>query len=154
MSAYYICEPAGMDHRIGRDGRSGSGKAALRYSPPGSRKADHEGRRLSFSSRTVVLGLLITFFLFGGFLMTAYATAGASDNSTSSASVIPASKPAAAEGTGVVIDAAPGDSLWSISSRYADGRSIRSYMKELKKINHLASTELQVGQLLRLPDSK
>lgn len=46
----------------------------------------------------------------------------------------------------------PGDTLWSIAERRADKNvDIREYIVQLKKINGLASSSVQAGQVLQLP---
>lgn len=45
-----------------------------------------------------------------------------------------------------------GDSLWSIAKKYKEpGSDIRSYVHEIKIVNRLDSSELEVGQVLLLP---
>ena len=48
------------------------------------------------------------------------------------------------------IEIKAGDSLWSISERYASGycSDIRDYVKEIKKINHLQSDRINEGMHL------
>ena len=50
-----------------------------------------------------------------------------------------------------IIDVAPGDSLWSIANEYANGQSVRSFIRDIQRLNELDSTVLQVGQILHLP---
>ncbi len=45
----------------------------------------------------------------------------------------------------------PGDSLWTIAVRALPGSDPRDVVGELKSINHLSTSELAVGQRLRLP---
>lgn len=46
----------------------------------------------------------------------------------------------------------PGDTLWSISrQRVQSNEDIRIYIKKLKKLNDMTSSNLQAGQLLLLP---
>jgi len=176
MSAYYYCEPAdirnhgrGNDHPKAAARNSGSRATAIsgrrvetgreRHAETvGDRRVDTGGDRhaVSFSSRTFVLGLLIAISLFGGFLVTAYAKAESPDNGLptgrSDSGTSPIAVPAGAGQR--IIDVAPGDSLWSIAREHSDGHSIRSYIKELKQLNNLSSNQLQIGQLLLLPDDK
>ena len=47
------------------------------------------------------------------------------------------------------IEVQEGDTLWDIASAYADeDTSVRAYVKELKKINHLDSDSIQEGSYL------
>jgi hypothetical protein len=46
----------------------------------------------------------------------------------------------------------PGDTLWSIAKAYGDpDRDVRSYIRDIREFNQLESSELQAGQLLKLP---
>ncbi|PYI55985.1 LexA family transcriptional regulator [Paenibacillus flagellatus] len=46
----------------------------------------------------------------------------------------------------------PGDTLWTISERYApEGEDIRRYIADLKKANGLSTSALTAGQVLVLP---
>lgn len=45
-----------------------------------------------------------------------------------------------------------GDSLWSIAVEHGSGRDPLTYIYELKKVNGLTRSDLQVGQILTLPD--
>ncbi|WP_254611217.1 LysM peptidoglycan-binding domain-containing protein [Paenibacillus sp. JMULE4] len=50
------------------------------------------------------------------------------------------------------VEVESGDTLWSIASQYADqGQDIREYIHQIKGINHLKNSHLQVGQKLLLP---
>ena len=42
-----------------------------------------------------------------------------------------------------------GDSLWSIAARIAPQRDPRAEVADLQRVNHLASTDLTPGQILR-----
>ncbi|WP_058304359.1 LysM peptidoglycan-binding domain-containing protein [Gorillibacterium timonense] len=149
MSSYYYCEPAAP--------RTSGREITVVLRP---RTKDRQTGIMSSSSlhpsRTFVLALLITLSLFSGFLVTAYATSDlpASKNSTGSTSVAAALLANDTASGLQIIDVAPGDSLWSIAKEYSKGRTIPSYMRELIELNDLASSELQVGQLLVLPDEK
>ncbi|WNQ09153.1 LysM peptidoglycan-binding domain-containing protein [Paenibacillus aurantius] len=49
-------------------------------------------------------------------------------------------------------DVIKGDTLWSIAQENAPkGESVRSYMQQIKKLNHLEGTTLRPGQILYLP---
>lgn len=46
----------------------------------------------------------------------------------------------------------PGDTLWSIAKEYApEGISVKKYVQMIIDQNELASANIQVGQVLRLP---
>lgn len=58
---------------------------------------------------------------------------------------------AAVEQTAKVV-VLPGDTLWSISERYApEGGDIRAYIGKVKEANGLTSGVLQAGQILIMP---
>ena len=46
---------------------------------------------------------------------------------------------------------APGDTLWSLATRLADGGDVRALVDEIASVNSLASAEVQAGQKLRIP---
>ncbi|WP_238322809.1 LysM peptidoglycan-binding domain-containing protein [Gorillibacterium massiliense] len=50
-----------------------------------------------------------------------------------------------------VIDVGTGESLWSIARDHADGRNMKSYIRDLKQLNGLENNTLQIGQILYLP---
>lgn len=54
----------------------------------------------------------------------------------------------------LMIDVAPGDTLWGIANEYAGKQSNRSFINEIVKLNKLESKLLQVGQVLLLPPGK
>jgi Tfp pilus assembly protein FimV len=45
----------------------------------------------------------------------------------------------------------PGDTLWNIASRHAPGVDRRATMDEIRRINHLDGSTVEVGQKLILP---
>jgi len=51
----------------------------------------------------------------------------------------------------IEITAAPGDTLWSLATRMADGGDIRAMVDEIASVNSLATAELQAGQKVRIP---
>jgi hypothetical protein len=59
--------------------------------------------------------------------------------------------PAARTAGHKTVDVGPGESLWSIARDNAGGKNIRAYIAELKDLNGLHSSNLEVGQILYLP---
>jgi hypothetical protein len=51
----------------------------------------------------------------------------------------------------IEITAAPGDTLWSLATRMADGGDVRALVDEIASVNSLATAELQAGQKVRIP---
>ena len=51
----------------------------------------------------------------------------------------------------IEVTVAPGDTLWSLATRLADGGDVRSLVDEIESVNSLASAELQAGQKVRIP---
>jgi hypothetical protein len=51
----------------------------------------------------------------------------------------------------IQVTVAPGDTLWSLASRMADGGDVRSLVDEIASVNSLATAEVQAGQKLRIP---
>ena len=45
----------------------------------------------------------------------------------------------------------PGDSLWSIATAVAGTDDVRTVVDEIQQLNHLRGTQVQPGQVLRLP---
>lgn len=100
--------------------------------------------------RFTILTMVITIFACSGALLHAYA----SDNKSASTSLDAGSLTAyQAEVQEIVtIDVCAGDTLWDIaSSHLPEGKSIRSYMNQIKKANHMKTSDIQEGQLLILP---
>ena len=54
-------------------------------------------------------------------------------------------------GSFITVTVAPGDTLWSLATRMADGGDVRSLVDEIESVNSLASAELQAGQKVRIP---
>jgi hypothetical protein len=51
----------------------------------------------------------------------------------------------------IEVTVAPGDTLWSLATRMADGADVRAMVDEISSVNSLASAELQAGQKVRIP---
>lgn len=51
----------------------------------------------------------------------------------------------------IEVTAAPGDTLWSLATRMADGGDVRALVDEIASVNALATAELQAGQKVRIP---
>ena len=51
----------------------------------------------------------------------------------------------------IQVTVAPGDTLWSLATRLADGGDVRALIDEIASVNSLASAEVQAGQKLRIP---
>ena len=51
----------------------------------------------------------------------------------------------------IEVTVAPGDTLWSLAARMADGADVRAMVDEISTVNSLASAELQPGQKVRIP---
>ena len=51
----------------------------------------------------------------------------------------------------IEVTAAPGDTLWSLATRMAEGGDVRALVDEIATVNSLASAELQAGQKVRIP---
>jgi hypothetical protein len=52
----------------------------------------------------------------------------------------------------ISIQVMPGDTLWSIASKYNTGRDIRKFIFDIKKINGLADSTIYEGQRLVIPE--
>ena len=51
----------------------------------------------------------------------------------------------------IEVTAAPGDTLWSLATRMADGGDVRALVDEIASVNSLETAELQAGQKVRIP---
>ena len=51
----------------------------------------------------------------------------------------------------VIVQVAPGDTLWGIASEIATDGDVRSMMSEIERLNALESAGLAAGQKLRVP---
>lgn len=102
-----------------------------------NRNARPAGSAKKTVGRFVLLALLLTLVLSLSVLVKA--NAGASED--------PVLRTAGHQS----VDVAPGDTLWSIASEHSNGRKIRSYISEIKELNGLESSSLEVGQILYLP---
>lgn len=54
-------------------------------------------------------------------------------------------------GSGPSVVVRPGDTLWNIASRHAPGADRRETIKEIRRLNHLDGSSVEVGQKLVLP---
>lgn len=64
------------------------------------------------------------------------------------------SQAATATGTGPQLrptTVQPGETLWSVAQRIAPGRDPREMVAQIRRVNHLPSSGLRVGQQLMLP---
>lgn len=57
-----------------------------------------------------------------------------------------------AENTYISIQVMPGDTLWSIASKYNTGRDIRKFIFDIKEINGLTDSTIYEGQRLIIPE--
>lgn len=44
-----------------------------------------------------------------------------------------------------------GDSLWTIALKYSNSSDVRKYIYEIKKVNHLETSDIYAGTQLRIP---
>ena len=51
----------------------------------------------------------------------------------------------------VTVTVAPGESLWSLASRLADGSDVRAFIDEIVSVNSLGSGDITAGQKIRIP---
>ena len=51
----------------------------------------------------------------------------------------------------IEVTVAPGDTLWSLATRMADGADVRAMVDEISTVNSLESAELLAGQKVRIP---
>ena len=56
-----------------------------------------------------------------------------------------------AAGSFITVTVAPGDTVWSLATRLADGGDVRSLVSEIISVNSLASVDVATGQKLRIP---
>jgi hypothetical protein len=56
-----------------------------------------------------------------------------------------------AAGSFITVTVAPGDTVWSLATRLADGSDVRSLVSEIISVNSLASVDVATGQKLRIP---
>lgn len=97
------------------------------------------GLRLTARGRAVVV-LAVLLLLLGAF--------AAGRTARSSATETVSSGPSA---TRVVVQ--PGDTLWTMAHRLAPSRDPRDVVAQIRRLNHLASAQLQAGQTLLLPSA-
>lgn len=50
------------------------------------------------------------------------------------------------------ISVKPGDTLWSIASKYSDNSDIRKYIFDIKRINNMKSSNIYTGAVLLIPE--
>ena len=63
-----------------------------------------------------------------------------------------ASQSAATSSTSfVTVTVAPGESLWSLASRLADGKDVRALVDEIVSVYSLGSGDIEAGQKIRVP---
>ena len=56
-----------------------------------------------------------------------------------------------AAGSFITVTVAPGDTVWSLATRLADGGDVRALVSEIISVNSLASVDVATGQKLRIP---
>ena len=49
------------------------------------------------------------------------------------------------------IEIQPGDSLWGFAEKYAKDNDYKSYIKEVKEINHIYGSKIKTGDTIVLP---
>jgi hypothetical protein len=54
-------------------------------------------------------------------------------------------------GSFITVTVAPGDTVWSLATRLADGGDVRALVSEIISVNSLASVDVETGQKLRIP---
>jgi hypothetical protein len=53
--------------------------------------------------------------------------------------------------TFITVTVAPGETLWALANRVADGGDVRGLVAEIASINSLPSADVSAGQKLRIP---
>jgi LysM repeat protein len=95
----------------------------------------------------VMFTIMVVMFLCGVFVQ---ANASATDDATTINNSNTVVKKQVV--TEKIVEVEKGDTLWSIASKYANkNSSTRSYMDEIMQLNGLKSTNLQIGQFIKLP---
>ena len=51
----------------------------------------------------------------------------------------------------ITVTVAPGDTVWSLANRVADGSDVRALVAEIIEVNSLKSVDVEAGQKLRIP---
>ena len=100
------------------------------------RTSSREGVRLTPRGRVVLVGLALALALLAGVMF------GGGSVATGEA------------GTDVptrVLVVAEGDTLWGLAADVADDGEVREVMREIRRLNALDSSLLQLGQKLRVP---
>jgi nucleoid-associated protein YgaU len=91
--------------------------------------------RLTRRGRAVVIGLLLNLAVALIAAVALMASSGPADTHTATATVV----------------VQPGDTLWGIATKAAPSADPRATIAELKRLNHLGGTAIEVGQELILP---
>ena len=130
MSTLTINTYGSQGHQFRSDASKGIVNQALSTVPSGIRL----NRRGRLARTFVVLSLAIVL----GSVVSAKAGAGTD--------VAPA-----AAGSFITVTVAPGDTVWSLATRLADGGDVRSLVSEIISVNSLASVDVATGQKLRIP---
>ena len=59
--------------------------------------------------------------------------------------------PAPKDHTFITVTVAPGETLWALANRVADGGDVRGFVAEIVSVNSLPSADVLAGQKLRIP---
>lgn len=59
--------------------------------------------------------------------------------------------PAPKAHTFITVTVAPGETLWALANRVADGGDVRGLVAEIVSVNSLPSADVSAGQKLRIP---
>jgi hypothetical protein len=51
----------------------------------------------------------------------------------------------------ITVTVAPGESIWSLANRLANGGDVRALISEIQTVNSLPSADLTAGQKIRVP---
>jgi len=62
-----------------------------------------------------------------------------------------ASQEATSSSAFVTVTVAPGETLWSLAGRLADGSDVRGLVDEIMSVNSLTSGDVTAGQKIRVP---
>jgi LysM repeat protein len=54
-------------------------------------------------------------------------------------------------GSFITVTVAPGETVWSLANRMAQGSDVRSLVADILEINSLPSVDVAAGQKLRIP---
>ncbi len=130
MSTLTLSTYGSQGHQFRSDASKGIVNQALSTVPSGARL----NRRGRLARTFVVLSLAIVL----GSVVSAKAGAGTE------------AAPQAA-GSFITVTVAPGDTVWSLATRLADGGDVRALVSEIISVNSLASVDVATGQKLRIP---